>query len=276
MRFYHVLVLCVLLFCLVPGAHGQIQITWNTPNGNPTPPNRGFVQLDPCCSWVITWIYLGYYPYNDTFLGHSTPSAATWSMNPATMDNVLMDNLAANGVADQNHGGQWTVNNAFFNGTMTLNTYDAWLGNSPQVPWQGNMIQAQGYGGGVMALTYEPGPGDPPGDVTGNHWLQLVYLANGQYPSVGAPYKGYNPVQGAALDNAFTRAGDTWPFYDGYTPDGVNNYGGTADNTTFVDLPAFPRGSGEAYFQLRLATWDLANKVINISNQVLQWGVYVY
>jgi hypothetical protein len=232
---HRILALLVFLFFCTDGKGQFYQITWNTPNGNPTGP-----------AWFLWGTQLH-------------PTAATWSDGPASLDLPLLGCLDAMGITSIERGGTWTINNCWFAGTVTLEDYFAWENISPAYSLGNWTIEAENlpnWGGALIALTYLPSPNDPPGNT---HWLQLATLND------WSAFPNYVVVNNNAIDNQPLPPNVLWPFYDS-----VPNP--NADPQHFLDCPLIHNGTGTVSFQLRLATWDPDNLVLNLSNQVLWWG----
>jgi hypothetical protein len=203
------------------------------------------------------------------------------------MDPQLILALSAAGIVDKNNGGDWTINNVWIGGTLTLDTYTAWANTHPPVhkdQYQQSFEIAgpampNGGGGAAITMVYSPanlvplgatpsltGAVEPlaaptPGTVSTIHWLQ--YLET-NFAIPNSPI--YLPGN-IYLDNVGAPAGNR--FYDAIP-------GAYANSTTFVDQPCVPTRIYDTKpyetFHTRLATWDPANKIINISYYETVWG----
>jgi hypothetical protein len=203
-------------------AAGSALAGLNIPNGNPTgaptawdPTTQLSIQLKPNpavfepqgnCPWLLPALKVAAQPYNN-----------------------------ANNV--------WNYSFATLQGSITLNSYSAWVNNAPAITFGsgGNTVTAPaqaaaGYGGAAFGITYNPTGTDP---TTGIKWIQVIAAT---IPSGRGVTYGTNIGGGltAYLDNSA----------DNGTGAGVDPYYGWlsgflyATNQGFLDEPAFQLGAG--------------------------------
>jgi hypothetical protein len=194
----------------------------NIPNGNPTgaptawdPTTQLSIQLKPnpavfmpqgTCPWLLPALNVAAQPYNN-----------------------------ANNV--------WNYSFATLQGSLTLNSYSAWVNNAPAITIGSgaNSITAPaqaaaGYGGAAFGISYNPTGTDP---TTGIKWIQVIAAT---IPSGRGTTYGTNLGGGLTgyLDNSA----------DNGTGAGFDPYYGWlsgflyATNQGFLDEPAFQLGAG--------------------------------
>jgi hypothetical protein len=198
---------------------GSARAQLNIPNGNPTgapsawdPTTTLSVVLDPAtaifepeagCPWLLPALNVAAQPYNN-----------------------------ANNV--------WNYTAATLQGTLTLNSYSAWVNNAPAITIGSGASAitapaqaAAGYGGAAFGITYNPVGTDP---TTGINWIQVIAatIPSGRgttYGTVSGPLPLY-------LDNATVAGPPVNPYY-GFLSDFAY-----ANNTGFLDEPSFQLGTG--------------------------------
>ena len=231
------LVLCA---SLAPRADAQ----WN---GNPIPANGGSATDNNGPNNV----------WSSTLIPNPAISAATCSW--------ITNGLNAQGF---NSAGGWTINWVALTGSLSLQTYYAWVTQQPTENINNTNFGGQGpfidFGGADIRVLYTPGNGDPTGNSV--NWIQGIYT-NSPISGLGTNY--YNAGGGyfEYLDNAGTY---------GTNPNYNNGVGANPTTSTgFLDIPA--RG-GAPYTnvlweaQVFVDTFNAGTKTINIYSNGVWWG----
>ncbi len=181
----------------------------------------------------------------------------------------LLNILAAQGYSAANG---WNISRFDIQGSISLGTYLAYVEQAPTLQ-QGTLNPftpqaTPGGGGAEIGLGYSPGPGDPSGAghaLNNAHWLQIVITNSPSKDAIGITFDGNTYY----IDNQGNKANS--PFYD----DIPGAFGFTANATDIIDAPV--RGYSSStfwYAETFIATGDLNAKVLQISNQAIQWGFY--
>jgi hypothetical protein len=190
--------------------------------------------------------------------GNPTGASSAWDPT-TTLSVVLKPNpaafmpqgscpwlLPALNVASQpynNANNVWNYSFSTLQGSLTLNSYSAWVNNAPAVTIGSGTntitapaMAAPGYGGATFGISYNPAGSDP---TAGIKWIQVIgaTIPSGRGTTYGTNFGGGIT---AYLDNSANNM----------TGAGVDPYYGWlsgflyATNIGFLDIPAFPLGVG--------------------------------
>jgi hypothetical protein len=241
----------VVVLALAGAAHAGL--VDNNPAANQSavrPDGTGRSDLNP---WRATFMPAGSCPWIQTALDAQGYRAVRPGIDdPATIGD-----------------GRWVINRLNLAGSLTLDTYKAFVDSAPVVSVAGHSIYSvtdvTGLGGAAYGLKYTPGVGDP---TTNLHWLQVI---NTNRPSTGANNPGGNQIY---LDNE-ENAG-TSPWYDTGLANDPTGYDYNADSSLLdrwiADRPRRLLEDGVTWqAQTFLATWNTATETINIYDGVW-WG----
>jgi len=199
------------------------------------------------------------------------PSPATYVASSSST--WLLPALAAQGISA---GNGWTINFVPLEGTITLQTYEAWAGTEPAEnncgPFDDGAVARPGSGGANVCLTFQPQGEDPSGSIV--RWIQVIRTNS---PTAFGTTNGANGGGGYKIyiDDGFTGQSSppTDPFYGADDDDTSTGYHG--NSVALSDAPFRSIAAGiDWQAQAFVAIGNLSAKQLTIFDGV-QWGFQI-